>query len=219
MRVKPLYLRREEAFERKMAREEEARQAELMKKREKFKPVDFLSPDVELPETAYDRPAGAERSHQAARPRKHVDATVPVLPPIKQYYRGAAREKVLQEMRAQRGGKQIAVREALERKSKALQYSKLVAELHVEVPPEHPTPTPATNPVSRRAPSDAANHRSASAAGEPPSRRPAPSGARTGGGGAGGGGGGGAKRPGGVGIAEASYMMCHIRIASHNNYE
>ena len=27
------------------------------------------------------------------------------------------------------------------------------------------------------------------------------------------------KRPGGVGIAEASCMMCHIRIASHNNYE
>ena len=149
MRVKPLYKRREEEAAERVRKEEAAREAELLKNRDKFKPLDFLQPEIDLPDSAFAQlPPGREPS----RIRK-AEPTVS-LPPIKQYYRGAARDKVVAELKAQRAGKQEAVKVAAERKSKAMKYSKLVAEL-VEVQPQ--LPVPAADSTRSRPPVDPAS--------------------------------------------------------------
>jgi hypothetical protein len=109
-RVKPLYVRKEEAAA-KAAAEEEARRAKMLQdNRQKYQPVEFLSEDVVLPEVLYEQaPEGAHRlaSRPAPKPATRGPAPTTALPPIHGYYKGNARLRVVQELKEKRNGVQV----------------------------------------------------------------------------------------------------------------
>ena len=128
-RVKYLFEVRDEEAKEHAAREEAVRREKLKANRDKYKPVEFLSGAVELPQSAYEQlPAGKE-AHRLVRHSKTV--AVSELPPVTPRYRGPAREKAEQELRAQRGGKEHIRNEAAERRRRALDFAKESAKEHV----------------------------------------------------------------------------------------
>ena len=150
-RVKPLYVRREELAAKKEADEEAARQQIIKANRQKYQPVEFLTSEVALPETAYvTKPEDSHRFVMSKQPQSTIS-----LPPIKQYYRGNARTKVVQELKEQRNQKKANVSMAAKRKERAREYAKLVAEL-VEVPTQDPARSSSSArpaPVKKSSPS------------------------------------------------------------------
>ena len=178
-RVKYLFEIRDEQAREKAAQEEEARQAKLLANRQKYKPVEFLADHVELPQSAYaDAPAGRE-AHRLVRHTKAV--SVSELPPAVPRYRGPAREKAEQQLRALRASKDSSRAEAAERRKRALDFAKESAKEHVHATakpmpkPKQPAfTTPKAPPHSARAPksSGAAASGGAGGSGSKSARRP-----------------------------------------------
>ena len=128
VKIKPLYKRREEAAAKKAAEEEEKRQQFLHANRQQYRPVDFLQSEVMLPDKAYSELPAGQQHYRAHRDK--ADSNIPALPPInKNYYRGTARDRVVAELKEQRAKGTTNRKQAAEKKTRALKYSKLVSEL------------------------------------------------------------------------------------------
>lgn len=127
-RPKPLFKRREEEAKAQEAKDDAKRRDDLRQKRALYEPIDFKTLAAEAREL---RELGDASGGTGGSGRIRKSSAVP-LPPMKHYYQGAARERVVQQAFEQRKKVELAREKARANKNKSRQYAKLVSEL-VEV--------------------------------------------------------------------------------------
>lgn len=103
-RPKPLYQRREDEAKAKLADDDAKRREEIRQKRALYEPIDFKTLAAEARDTR--DPADASRAAVTGPVRK--PSVVVPLPPVKHYYQGAARERVIQQAFEQRKKVELA---------------------------------------------------------------------------------------------------------------
>ncbi len=139
-RVKPLYKRREEEAEARKKKEEAARAEKLRARRAGYEPVDFRSlarravNDGRDPANATDGSALEQGGKSVGRSSSR--SNVVPLPPVKTYYHGKARERVVAEAFEKRNKKELA-----------REVRRPTSADPLPPPPRSPSPTPHPPPL------------------------------------------------------------------------